>query len=94
MNLEEEIYEAIKERLEACGSFIKPSFIMTGITPILDRYKSEAAQQAPADPGGANVIIIEEEVLEILPIESNEGQLYQVVDTKKNKGALLRLKRR
>lgn len=45
------------------------------------------------DVGESNAIMIGEEVLEILPIDSKEGQLFQFVDKKKKKGALLRLKR-
>jgi len=45
------------------------------------------------DMGESNAVIIDEEVLEILPINSKEGQLFQFVDGNKKKGVLLRLKR-
>ena len=45
------------------------------------------------DVGESNAIMIGEEVLEILPIDSKEGHLFQFVDVKKKKGAFLRLKR-
>ena len=45
------------------------------------------------DIGESNAIMIDSEILQILPIDSKDGQLFQFVDKDKNNVALLRLKR-
>jgi hypothetical protein len=42
-NIRQQIKKAIAERLAACGSFIKPDFVMSGVDPIIDDYEKQLA---------------------------------------------------
>ena len=50
------------------------------------------AVDGPIEIGESNAIQIDGEVMAILPIESKDGQLFKLIDKKKKKGVLIRLK--